>query len=111
MSVISKIKQFCFYEVKRQPYFRLENDQSSSANSQKNRNKLTFGHDMKILSKYFKPWNLRIKSLVLKEIGHDQQPLYEEDVEIVIERYQTEEVVVNKRKLAYDALCLKVRIN
>jgi len=68
------------FRFKCKPYFRLENDQSSSANSQKNRNKLSFGHDKKIISKYFKPWNLRIKSLVLREIGQDQQPLYEQDI-------------------------------
>ena len=105
MNVISKIKQFCFCESNRLPYFRV--DPTATDKSQQNRNKKTFINDMKIVSKYFKPWNLRIKSLVLKEISDDQQAIYEEDIEITIEKYQNE-VALNKRKLCYDALTLKV---
>lgn len=70
-------------------------------------------HDLRILSKYFKPWRLRIKSLVLQEITEDQEAIYiEDDIDITIERFQesglTEDPNTKKRKKAFEALCMKV---
>lgn len=113
MTVISKIKQFVFCETKRNPHFPLNPENNKSARFQQLRNRRTFLHDLRILSKYFKPWRLRIKSLVLQEITEDQEAIYiEDDIDITIERFQesglTEDPNTKKRKKTFEALCLKV---
>ncbi len=113
MPVFSKILKFEFCEKIRLPYFQQHNASNiDSERKRRDRNRKTFLNDLKTFSKYFKPWKLRIKSVVLKEIGEDQQSLLEErerdSIDITIESAVTEDFIANKRKLHYDALCLKV---
>jgi hypothetical protein len=113
MTVVSKIKQFIFCEKARHPHFPLNPQHNNKARFQQIKNRKTFIHDMRILSKYFRPWRLRIKSLVLQEVREDQHSIYiEDEIDITVERFQdlqlTEDPATKKRKKAFEALCLKV---
>jgi len=113
MTIVSKIKQFVFCEKARHPHFPLSPEDNKKSRFQQHKNRKTFIHDMRILSKYFRPWRLRIKSLVLQEVREDQQSIYvDEDIDIIVERFEdvqlAEDPVTKKRKKAFEALCLKV---
>ena len=110
-NVISKIKEFSFCERKRKPYFGVSDESdgllNSSSRTRRFENRKTFINDLKIVNKYFKPWNLSIKSVLLKEGTEDQQTLIRE-INLEIEKNDIEDVIDNKRKISFDALILKV---